>query len=76
MKKGDKVKCVDNRGNGWLTNNKTYEIIAGPGDADLCFAGSTVGENCFNIVDDDQDMIFCGMNGPHACFELVEDDGL
>ena len=50
MKKGDKVKCVDNWGNSWLTNDKTYEIVAGPDDADLCFAGSTVEENCFIIV--------------------------
>jgi len=71
MKKGDKVKCVDNWGNSWLTNDKTY-----PDDADLCFAGSTVEENCFIIVDDDQDMIYCEMNGLHARFELVEDDGL
>lgn len=73
MKKGDKVKCVDNLGNDYLTTGKVYDVIAGEGD--LCSSfGNILREYSINIRDDDGDRIFVYLNNDaHAIWEVVND---
>lgn len=57
MKKGDVVKCVDAKGCEYLTNGKSYKVIAGKGDnGRYGYISSDIG---FEIVDDNGCSIFC-----------------
>jgi len=74
MKKGDKVRCVNNYGNNWLTINKTYDVIAEPGDIDTCICG-TVNDGDFITICDDGTQIYCSEEYcEYAEWELIEDD--
>ena len=56
-----KVKCVDNKGNDWLTTGETYDVV-----------GGEIG-NGFFVKDDQNDSIFqFRIDGEHALFEVVE----
>lgn len=57
MKKGDVVECVDAKGSEYLTNGKSYEVVAGKGDnGRFCYVSSDIG---FEIVDDNVNSAFC-----------------
>lgn len=57
MKKGDVVECVDAKGSEYLTNGKSYEVVAGKGDNYFgCLAKS---DNGFVIMDDNGHSTFC-----------------
>lgn len=57
-----KVKVIDNKGNSWLINGKSYEVI-----------GGEIGIGFF-IKDEDCDIVFqCNLDGEHALFEDVSD---
>lgn len=57
MKKGDVVICVDAKGCEYLTNGKSYEVVAGKGDSGRYgYISIDIG---FEIVDDDGHSAFC-----------------
>lgn len=73
MKKGDKVKCVDNLCNGYLTTGKVYDVVAGEGDRCAIF-GDVLDDDEFNIICDDGDRIYVRFNSEcHAVWEVVND---
>ena len=57
MKKGDVVECVDAKGSEYLTNGKSYEVVAGKGDNGRY--GYISIDYGFEIVDDDGHSAFC-----------------
>lgn len=69
MKKGDVVKCVDAKGSEYLTNGKSYEVVAGKGDnGRFVYISNDIG---FEIVDDDGEVIFqYGLDGALGLFEV------
>lgn len=69
MKKGDVVICVDAKGSEYLTNGKSYEVVAGKGDnGRFVYIRNDIG---FEIIDDDGEVIFqCGLDGTHGLFEV------
>lgn len=69
MKQGDVVKCVDAKGNDYLTNGKIYDVIAGVGD--LGVFGYIYSTSGFEVIDDDGDAIFqFRLDGLHGLFEV------
>lgn len=57
MKKGDVVECIDAKGSEYLTNGKSYEVVAGKGDnGRFGYISSDMG---FEIVDDKGHSTFC-----------------
>lgn len=57
MKKGDVVECVDANGCRYLTNGKSYQVVAGKGDyGRFGFISSDIG---FEILDDNGNSTFC-----------------
>ena len=60
MKRGDKVKCVDNKGCKYLTKGKEYEVTEGMGDVDM-FGDVTDDSDIFQIIDDEKDRIYEGL---------------
>ncbi|QXV72083.1 hypothetical protein Geezett_011 [Klebsiella phage Geezett] len=57
-----KVKVIDNKGNNWFVNGKSYEVVRGE-----------IG-NGFFIKDEDCDTVFqYQLDGEHALFEDVSD---
>lgn len=57
MKRGDVVECVDAKGSEYLTNGKSYEVVAGKGDnGRFGYISSDIG---FEIVDDNGNSTFC-----------------
>jgi hypothetical protein len=57
MKKGDMVECIDVKGSKYLTNGKSYEVVAGKGDnGRFGYISSDTG---FEIVDDNGHSTFC-----------------
>lgn len=58
-----KVKVIDNKGNDYFVNGKSYEVVCGK-----------IGDGFF-IKDEDCDTVFqCRLDGEHALFEDVSDD--
>lgn len=57
MKKGDVVICVYAKGCEYLTNGKSYEVVAGKGDNGR-FGYISI-DTGFEIVDDDGHSAFC-----------------
>lgn len=71
MKQGDVVKCVDAKRSGYLTNGKSYEVIAGEGDDGMF--GHINSNSGFEITDDDGDVIFQHrLDGLHGLFEVQQ----
>lgn len=71
MKKGDVVKCVDAKGNWYLTSGKKYEVSAGQGDEGRF--GYIYSATSFEITDDDGDVIFqYRLDGLHGLFEVQQ----
>ena len=69
MKKGDVVKCIDAKGNHYLTDGKIYEVIAGEGHHGRF--GNIYGNSGFEIIDDNGNEIFQFMlDGLHGLFEV------
>lgn len=71
MKKGQILKCVDNKNNDYLTAGKKYTIVSAAGDT------SSLGyirpdSSAFEILDDVGDFIYQNrLNGLHARFKVV-----
>ncbi|WP_142483259.1 hypothetical protein [Klebsiella pneumoniae] len=69
MKKGDVVECIDAKGSEYLTNGKSYEVVAGKGDNGRF--GHIRGDIGFEIISDDGEAIFqCRLDGLHGLFEV------
>lgn len=72
MKRGDRVKCVDNKGCKYLTKGKEYEVTEGVGDVDM-FDDVIDDSDIFQVIDNDGDRIYEGLvESVHAAWELVE----